>query len=181
MPLFVNSTPFSPEDFLNKLIPNFWSLLINLLALIVFFVVLYFIAYKPVKKLIKARRHKVQEEMQEGERLKKIGEEREKETRNIVSEAKAEASLIRQKGEEEGVKLKEEMLQKAETELKEKKARALEELRQEEEKTRAALQSETVDLALLMAEKLVDEKMDSNLDKKLVASFAKDLGEKKDE
>ena len=53
--VYDSAPPFTAEDFLNKLFPNFWSLLINLLALIVLFVFLYKIAYKPVKKYLDAK------------------------------------------------------------------------------------------------------------------------------
>ena len=181
MPLFVNDTPFSPEDFLNKLIPNFWSLLINLLALIVFFIVLYFIAYKPLRKLVDERRKKMEEEKNHAHELEKIAQNRELETRGIVEEAKVVASTLRQQGEEEGLRLKEEILLSAEEDLKKKTAEAEEELKQKELAMRASLKEDTVHLALQMAEKLVDQKMNEDLDAKLLDSFQNELEGEKNE
>ena len=45
----------SAKDFIEKLIPNFWSFLIQLLSLIVLIVVIIVFAYKPVKKILKTR------------------------------------------------------------------------------------------------------------------------------
>ena len=63
-----NAGPFSSEDFLNKLFPNFWSFLINLLALIVLFVVIFFLAYMPVKKFVKARQDYACFDMKKGDK-----------------------------------------------------------------------------------------------------------------
>ena len=47
-----SSAPFTPEDFLNLLIPNFWAFLIQLLALIVLITAIIFFAYKPDRKSV---------------------------------------------------------------------------------------------------------------------------------
>ena len=88
--LLLLSDPFTPEDFLNKLIPNFWSFIINLLALIVTFVILYFVAYKPVKRYLKARKDYVKGNIEDSEKAKVTMEKREKETRHIVHDAETD-------------------------------------------------------------------------------------------
>ncbi len=181
MTLFVNDTPFTPEDFLNKLIPNFWSLLINLLALIVFFVVLYFIAYKPLRRLVDARRAKMRGEREEGERLLAEGRRREEETRDIVSEAERRSSEILKASEREGERIREERVLLAEDDIARREKGEMERIRQEEERSRARLRDETVDLALHMSEKLLGEKMDEERDRALLEGFAKEIqGERKD-
>jgi cbb3-type cytochrome oxidase subunit 3 len=69
-----SSTPFTAEDFINKLFPNGWSFLINFLAMIVLFIAVYFIAYKPVKKYVEARKDYVEHNLRDSERAKAINE-----------------------------------------------------------------------------------------------------------
>lgn len=179
MTLFVNDTPFTPEDFLNKLIPNFWSLLINLLALIVFFVALYFIAYKPLRRLVDARREKMKGEREEGERLLEEGRRREEETRTIVGEAEKRSSEILKSSEEEGERIRMERVALAEDDIRAREEAGKERIRQEEERSRARLREETVDLALRMSEKLLREKMDEEKDRALLEGFAKEIQEER--
>ena len=175
MTLFVNDTPFTPEDFLNKLIPNFWSLLINLLALIVFFVALYFIAYKPLRRLVDARRAKMRGEREEGERLLEEGRRREEETRTIVGEAEKRSSEILKASEEEGERIRAERVLLAEKDIAEREKAQKERIRQEEERSRARLREETVDLALRMSEKLLGEKMDEEKDRALIEWYRRQI------
>ena len=47
-----SSAPFQPEDFLSKIFGNFWSLLINLLALLVLFLVLGWMFTQPAVLIV---------------------------------------------------------------------------------------------------------------------------------
>ena len=92
--VYDSAAPFTVEDFLDKLFPNFWSLLINLLALIVLFVFLYHIAYKPVKKYLDARKNYVEKNIRDSESSKAMYEKKVAESETMISEARKEAGDI---------------------------------------------------------------------------------------
>ena len=94
MPLFLDDTPFDAGDFIGKLVPNLWSFLINLLALVVLFVALYFIAYKPVKKFVKARKDYIEGNIRSSERGKEEVEKTLRKKDSIIAEAREEGNKI---------------------------------------------------------------------------------------
>ena len=94
MALFLDDTPFDAGDFIGKLVPNLWSFLINLLALVVLFVALYFIAYKPVKKFVKARKDYIEGNIRSSERGKEEVEKTLRKKDSIIAEAREEGNKI---------------------------------------------------------------------------------------
>ena len=57
------------QEFIDKLIPNFWSFLIQLLALVVLIIATIFLAYKPVKKMLAKRQNCIEENILEAEKI----------------------------------------------------------------------------------------------------------------
>ena len=52
--------PFTDSDFINKLFPNgLWDLIIQLLAFVVLLLIVFFLGYKPVKKMVAALKKKL--------------------------------------------------------------------------------------------------------------------------
>lgn len=145
-PLF--SDPFTAEDFLQKLFPNLWSLLINLLALIVLFVLVYWIAFKPVKKMIDLRKGKIVSDIEEGERKKEEGKKLLEEGQAGLKDARLRAASIVEEAKASSSKIAEGIVKEAED-----KARAIEEetavsIKRMEEKSRAALEKEAIKAAI---------------------------------
>lgn len=179
--LLLLSDPFTPEDFLNKLIPNFWSFIINLLALIVTFVILYFVAYKPVKRYLKARKDYVKGNIEDSEKAKATMETREKETRHIVHDAEKKAYVIVDEARKTGEKLKQDSIESSKKEVAAMKAEMLEEVEREKQKAKASLNKEIVDVAMQASAKLLQREVTEKDDEKLQKDILKSLKEKKDE
>lgn len=179
--LLLLSDPFTPEDFLNKLIPNFWSFIINLLALIVTFVILYFVAYKPVKRYLKARKDYVKGNIEDSEKAKATMETREKETRHIVHDAEKKAYVIVDEARKTGEKLKQDSIESSKQEVAAMKAEMLEEVEREKQKAKASLNKEIVDVAMQASAKLLQREVTEKDDEKLQKDILKSLKEKKDE
>ena len=94
-----SSAPFQPEDFLSKIFGNFWSLLINLLALLVLFLVLFFLAYKPIRKYSEKRRDYIEGNISKAEEAKRFYEHKVTQTQDIIDSAqkKPKKSFKKQK------------------------------------------------------------------------------------
>ncbi|MCR4562712.1 MAG: hypothetical protein K5694_05895, partial [Bacilli bacterium] len=82
--ILASSSPFTAEDFLNKLFPNLWSVLINLIALIVLFLVVYFVAYKRIKKYKDARKDYIERNIRDAEQAKRLHEGKAKEADAVI-------------------------------------------------------------------------------------------------
>jgi F-type H+-transporting ATPase subunit b len=170
-----NNAPFTPEDFLNKLFPNFWSFLINFLALIVLFVAVYFIAYKPLKKLIKARGDYVEHNLRDSEQAKAINERKAKEADSLIVEAKQNANGIIKKAKQDAVVKADEITSEAKLEASQRQKDADEAIKQAELKSQQAIHEEIVNVALDASKKILSREVNEKDNKRLVDDFVKDV------
>jgi len=179
LPIFEDSAegaaPFSSEDFLNKLFPNFWSFLINLGALIVLFLVIFFLAYKPVKKFVKARQDYIEGNIKDSEAAKKEYEEKLSESDKMKDDARKEADAIMDKARldasAEALRIQEEAKKQAAKQIKD----AEETIRLAEKKSREAIQEEIVNVAMDASKQVLGREVNEEDQKRLLDDFVRDV------
>lgn len=180
-PIFINVladvAPFSPEDFINKLFPNFWSWLINFLALIVLFVVVYFLAYKPIRKYVQARKDYVERNLRDSEAAKEINERKARESDKLIADAKVEANGIIEKAKNDASKQADIIIDEAKKEASRKQVEADIAIKQAEEKSKAAIESEIINVALDASKKVLGRELDNKDNERLLKDFVSDLNE----
>lgn len=169
------NVPFTAKDFLDKLFPNFWSFLINFLALIVLFVAVYFLAYKPVKKYLSARQDYVEHNLRDSERAKALNESKVAEGDQIIAGAKSQATMIVVKAKTDATASGQAIIASAEKEASERQKAADEAIKQEEEKSRRAIHDEIVNVALDASKQVLGREVNTEDNAKLVSSFADDV------
>lgn len=169
------NAPFSTDDFLNKLFPNFWSFLINFVALIVLFIAVYFLAYKPVKKYLAARQDYVEHNLRDSERAKAINESKVAEGDQIIADAKSQANAIVAKAKTDASASGEAIIANAEKEASERQKAADEAIKHEEEKSRRAIHDEIVNVALDASKQVLGREVNAEDNAKLVSSFADEV------
>lgn len=172
------SAPFEPEDFLEKIFGNFWSLLINLLALIVLFVVLFFVAYKPVKKYVDKRKEYIENNIHDAEVAKTFYEEKVNQTDEMISSAQKEGQEILKKAEENAQKEADAIILKAKDDARLLEEKATMNIEQEKEKARAQIRSEIVNVALDASKEILGREIDTKDNEKFLNDFAADLEKK---
>lgn len=177
MTIYVDSAPFTPEDFINKLFPNFWSWLINFLALIVLFVVVYFLAYKPIRKYVNARKDYVERNIKDSEAAKEINERKAKESDALIAEAKANANEIIKKAKADACKQADSIIDEAKKEAARKQVEADIAIKQAEEKSKVAMREEIVNVAMDASKKVLGREIDAKDSSRLISDFIDDLGE----
>ena len=77
-----------------KLLPNIWAFLVQLIAFVLLLIAVIFLAYKPVKKFLEKRSEMLEEEVKTTHENKKISEEKRVEMTSNLANAKAEATKI---------------------------------------------------------------------------------------
>jgi F-type H+-transporting ATPase subunit b len=169
------NAPFTAGDFLDKLIPNFWSFLINFLALIVLFVALYFIAYKPIKKYVNARKDYVEHNVHDSEVAKTLYEKKAAESDAIIADAKAQANDIIAKAKADAAVAADRIVQDAQSSAKARQQAADEAIRQAEEKSQRAIHDEIVNVALEASRQVLGREVNQEDNAKLVSDFADDI------
>lgn len=170
-PLY-DDTPFTSDTFLDKLFPDFWSFIINLIALVVLFVAVYLLAYKPVKKLINARKDYVEHNLRDSEQAKAVNEAKAKASDQLIDDAKKEASLIISKAKTDATTAAQQIVEDAKTEAVAREKAADEAIKQEEVKARRAIHDEIVNVALDASKQVLSREVNQEDNAKLVGEFA---------
>lgn len=173
--LVLDDAPFSTGDFIDKLFPNFWSFLINILALIVLFVALYFIAYKPVKKFVKARKDYVEGNLREAEEGKKEAERIHREKDAIILEAREEGKKIIDEARSNAEVRSEEILADAALEASRIKKEAEEDIALSRKKAEGEIRTAILEAASETAKKAVGSSLTPELEKKIREEARKEL------
>lgn len=170
--------PFSSEEFIKKLVPGGWSLLINLLALLVTFTVLYFLAYKPIKKYLKARQDAIKANIDEAEEAKRVAQSTIINRDAIIQEANEQAVAIISKAKDDGEKRRQEIVKAAEDEAAKKLEQARESIKQEEIASREAIKKEIVDVAMDISQAVLPREISDEDNKRLLDELTNQLEEK---
>ena len=167
------------NDFLDKLFPNPWDALAVFLAFVVLLLVVFFFAYKPVKKLIKKRGDYVEDKI-------KTAETREKESQKLLSDAneevkakRIEAMGIVEKAKEDANKERAAILEKAKEEKQAEIKRTREEIAQEIEASKDEIHREIVSVAIDASSKVLEREVKKEDNEKLIDNFIDDLKESK--
>lgn len=170
--------PFTTEDFINKLVPNIWSFVIQLAALVVLFIAIYFIAYKPVKKLVDKRKDYVERNLKDSERAKKSAETREKAASDLIDDSKREANAIILKAKEDALTAGDGIKAAAEKEAQRRQIEADESIRLAEKKSTEKIRKEIVNVAMDASEHVLGREISGTDNERLLESFVDSLSEK---
>lgn len=144
------------------------TLIAQLINFAILLLLLRFVAYKPIMKMLDERSGRVKESMEQAESIKEQAAKAEEETAKRIEEAGKEGQKILKQameaGEEARLKAQEEakeeagaLIAKARTEIKHERDEAVEELRKE-----------VADLAIMAAGKVIGRSLDKEAHIKLI-------------
>ena len=166
------------EAFTSKLIPNWPSLIAQVGALVVLILVVIFLAYKPVKKIINKRQDYIEKQIKDAEESKAVWQENElksKETvlassrtaADIVAEAKANAEVERKQ-----------ILDQAALDVEKMKKDAENDIARMESEAQEKIKKEMVSLALDASKELLGREVSSEDNNRLLEEFIEDMKKK---
>lgn len=151
----------------------FWQI-INFFILIVIFNK-YF--KKPLGKIIKARREQISGDLEEAKKNKEIAQVEVEKAKVILKEAKDEAHKIITSAEKKADERREEIIKSA-TFQRDKILKSAEiEVEKMKEKARQDIKEEMQEIAVQLAEKLINEKLDSKKGNALIDNFIDEMGD----
>lgn len=179
MAISLTGCDVSIGDITDKLFPNPWDALAVFLAFVLLLIVVFYFAYKPVKKLLKKRGDYVEGKVKDAEK-------RELESQKLLSEAgeemkakKAEAMAIVEKAKGEALQERNAILEKAKEEKRAELEKTKEEIAQEIEASKDEIHREIVSVAIDASSKVLEREVNKEDNEKLIDSFIDDLKESK--
>ncbi len=150
-------------------------------TLITFIIVAFLLrkmAWGPIVKAVEAREKAIGGSIEAAKRERAEAEKLLGEQKTAIAGARAEAAEMMRKNQVDMEKFREDLMGKSRKEADDLKADARRSIEEEKNKAVADLKAQAVSLAIQVAEKLMEEKLDDAKHKALAEKFVVDLGKR---
>jgi F-type H+-transporting ATPase subunit b len=134
-------------------------------------VLLYFVAYKPVLRMLDERSARIQKGLEDAEVASRRAAEMEQEYEQRMVEARREGQEIIAQATQMSEKARQDILAQAREEARAQVERAREEIARERDQAMAELRQQVADLSLTISEKVLAEILDEEKQRRLIAQF----------
>lgn len=161
--------PFKADDFINKLFPNgLWDLIIQLGAFVVLLVVVFFLGYKPLKKMLDSRREYVQGQLDEAEKAKKVIADAGILAQQEIDKGKQEAQAIITQAKSQAETEAAAIVNDAKAQASARRLAADEEIRLAQEASKQEIRNEIIDVALQASSQVLKRNVDDADNQRMV-------------
>ena len=155
---------------------NLFWVIVSALNFILFFIIIWSFAFKPVSKMLADRRSRIEEGLKDAEQARSDRENAEAERVATLGEARREANEILGRAQKVAQETRDADIAATREELERLRVRAAAEIEAEKTRAIADVRAEVADLALLAASKVVGETMSSERERRLVDEFLRGSG-----
>jgi F-type H+-transporting ATPase subunit b len=142
-------------------------------------VLLYFVAYKPILRMLDERSGRIKKGLDDAEAASRRAAEMEQEFEARMTEARKEGQEIVAQATQMSEKARQEILETARKESRAQIEKAKEEIARERELAMAELRQQVADLSLAISEKVIGEALDERRQRQLIAEFLEQTEELK--
>lgn len=156
---------------------NLWTALFTLCNMLITFLILKKLLFKPVKKMIDDRQREIADQYAEAERRRQEAEQARLAYDQEIAQAKQKRDEIVREAAELAHRRERDILDAAREEAKAITAKAQSDIRQERRKVFNEMKTEISDIAIEIAEKVTEKEIDSDKHRQLIDSFIDQIGE----
>ena len=154
-----------------KLIPNLLSFVVQFLSFLVLLIVVFVLAYKPVKKILAKRADYVENEIKEARENNLQAQKNVDEAKEMVAQSKVQASEIIKNAEKQGQEKYDAIILQAKSDVEEMKQGAQEDIERAKEEAIKDIHDEMVKVALSASEEILKREVDNKDNKRLAEDF----------
>jgi len=176
--IFLYSLDFNIGD---KLVPNVWEFLTQLLAFLVMVLIVYKLAYKPVRKFLEGRKAFIKGNLDSAQKQNMEANRSNEKAQKNINQSRKEATTIimnaKRQAEEEKIRAGEE----TKNELAQRRRDAEKDIESQKKQAMKDVHDEVIDIALKASSSLLAREVDIKDNKKLVSQFVDDMQDKKEE
>ena len=169
--LFLNDIGETISTIGEKLVPNWVSFVVQLLSFLILLLVVFFLAYKPVKKILKKRADYVENEIKQAKENNDQAQASIEEAKQLVASSKEKASEIIKNAENQGQERFDAIILEAKQEVAEMKKVAEQDIERAKEDAIQDIRSEMVNVALSASKEILKREVDSKDNTKLAEDF----------
>lgn len=149
----------------------FWTLV----TFIIVAIILRWKAWGPILSLVEEREKQIASSIEAAKRERAEAEKLLAEQKTAIAEARREAQEMLRRNQQEVEKFREELMAKSRKEAEEFKASATREIQEQKSKAIAEVKAMAVDLAMEVAGKLLNERLDDTKHRALAEQFVQGL------
>lgn len=154
-----------------------WTMLFTLGNTLILYLIVKKLLFKPVKKMLDARTQEVEETYQKAEEAQTAAQAAKEEYTSRLSQAKEEAQALIKEASVKAQGRSEEILQGAKQEASHLMQKTREELEREKQRAINEAKDEISDMAILMAQKIVEREVTQADHERLIEEFLHEEGE----
>ena len=147
---------------------NVPTLLAQIVNVAILLVVLYFVAYKPVMRMLDERSRRVKDSMEQADAIKEQAARAGEEVKKQLDIASKEGQKRIDQAVQAGEGIKEKAKQSARQEAEALITRARSEIQRERDEAISELRKEVADLTIAAAEKVIDRSLDKEAHRELI-------------
>jgi F-type H+-transporting ATPase subunit b len=153
---------------------NLPLLVVFVINFLILFTLLSIVLYKPVLKMLDERQAKIKESMDQAEKIRQETARSEEEIKGHLEKARKDGQNVIAQATQIGERLKEEAKQGARQEAEALISKARGEIQRERDKSTEELRAEFADIAILAAEKVINETLDKKKHRKIIDEVLKE-------
>jgi F-type H+-transporting ATPase subunit b len=150
---------------------NLFQVIIAAANAVVFLVLIWTFAFKPVSAMLSSRRERIEQGLKDAEQARKDRESAEQERLAALAEARRESNEILARAQKVAQETRDADIAATREELERLRVRAASEIEAEKQRALSDLRAEVADLALAAASKVVGESMNDTRQRRLVEEF----------
>jgi len=158
-----------------KLIPSWLSFVVQIFALIILLVVVFVLAYKPVKKYLKKRSDYIEENIRESERNRAIAAQNEVQSSEALLASKIKANEIIEEANASALKSSENIIAEAKEEANKIKQDAQVDIEKSKQEALESIHDEMVNVALSASSEILKREVNEDDNKRLAKEFIEKL------
>ena len=163
------------ETIRNNLIPSWVSFVMQVAAFIILLIIVVFVAYKPVKKMLKARQDYIEKEISDAEKSKAEAATNLAQSEETILASKKQASEIISDAQLEAKKQQEEILLNASQEVEKMKKMAEEDIQKSRQEALDDIHKQIVEVALLTSSEILKREVNNKDNARLAEEFIENL------
>ena len=171
-----HATTFAAEGETALFQVNLFWVIVSALNFILFFVLIWTFAFKPVSKMLADRKDRIEQGLKDAEQARRDRESAESERVAALAEARREANDILVRAQKVAQETRDADIAATREELERMRVRAAADIEAEKQRAIGELRGEVADLALAAAGRVVGESLDGERQRRLVQEFLATAG-----
>ena len=157
---------------------NPWTALFTLLNLVVTYLILKKFLFKPVNKMIDDRQKEIDDLYADAEQTRRQAEAMKADYDQRISEAKQTSAELIQNATQDANRRSDEIIRQARGEADAIRSKAMNDIALEKKKALNDVKGDISRIAMDIAEKVVEKKLDADDQDRLIEGFLRDMGDK---